>query len=81
MCGSSQPAGVNHTDIKAGGNLNKEDTGLLGSGMHVPWAESWFTRCTGLSLLHCEFRVSRPSQTADTEHSRAACCEGTLFQH
>ena len=51
MCGSSQPAGVNHTDIKAGGNLSKEDTGLLGSGMHVPWAESWFTRCTGLSLL------------------------------
>uniref|UniRef100_A0AC11CX92 Gfo/Idh/MocA-like oxidoreductase domain containing 1 n=1 Tax=Ovis aries TaxID=9940 RepID=A0AC11CX92_SHEEP len=49
--GSSRPAGVNHTDIKAGGNLNKEDPGLLGSGMHVPWAESWFTRCTDLSLL------------------------------
>lgn len=54
MCGSSRPAGVNHMDTKEGGNLNKEDPGLLGSGMHVPWAKSWFTCCTGLSLLHGE---------------------------
>ena len=32
MCGRNQPAGVNHTDIRAGGNLNKEDPGLLGLG-------------------------------------------------
>ena len=32
MCGSNRPAGVNHTDIRAGGNLNKEDPGLLGLG-------------------------------------------------